>query len=511
MARSGGLLVLLLLVLHGSLLAWSGYSHSPAYSEVFQLPAGVSHLKLRRFDVFRVNPPLVRSVAAIPVVLAAPHTNWCAYEADPLTRCEYGVGLDFLTANDSRSIWLTTLARWACIPFSVAGGLVCFSWARRLYGLPSGFVALVLWITSPYVLGHAALMTADAHAAAMGVAAGYFYWRWLRKPSMAMAVVAGVVLGTAELAKLTLVVFYPLLPAMWGVYRFLDDERDTKRWIAEMGQLLTLMMVSILVINIGYGFEESGRRLGDFRFKSLVLTGCENVALAAKGGNRFTGTVWGALPVPLPANYLQGVDTQKADFERRPFSYMHGRWQRGGWWYFYFYALCVKVPLGTWCLVVLAIGGALSSRKYRANWADEIVVAMPIIAMFLLLTSQSGLSLHSRYVLPLLPFAFVWVSKVARAFDCGHVGIACLVSVCLGWTVGSSLYCYPHSLSYFNELVGGPRNGYRHLALSNSSWQQDLLHLKAWYDEHPEAKQMRIASCGPFDPRFAGLNSSCRL
>ena len=55
-----------LLTLHGSLLAWSAMQHSPVISEVNHLPAGLSHLYLGRFDLFRVNPPLVRTVAACP-------------------------------------------------------------------------------------------------------------------------------------------------------------------------------------------------------------------------------------------------------------------------------------------------------------------------------------------------------------------------------------------------------------------------------------------------------------
>ena len=36
--------------------------------------------------------------------------------------------------------------------------------------------------------------------------------------------------------------------------------------------------------------------------------------------------------------------------------------------------------------------------------------------------------------------------------------------------VGSSLAIYPHSLSYFNELAGGPTKGHYHLIDSNIDW-----------------------------------------
>lgn len=51
-----------------------------------------------------------------------------------------------------------------------------------------------------------------------------------------------------------------------------------------------------------------------------------------------------------------------------------------------------------------------------------------------------------------------------------------LVALC--WLVMSSLAIYPHSLSYFNESIGGPLNGPKHLLGSSVDWNQDLLYLK---------------------------------
>lgn len=50
------------------------------------------------------------------------------------------------------------------------------------------------------------------------------------------------------------------------------------------------------------------------------------------------------------------------------------------------------------------------------------------------------------------------------------------------WLVTSSLWLYPHSLSYFNEVIGGPLNGPRHLLGSNVDWGQDLRYVKWWLD-----------------------------
>ena len=56
-----------------------------------------------------------------------------------------------------------------------------------------------------------------------------------------------------------------------------------------------------------------------------------------------------------------------------------------------------------------------------------------------------------------------------------------------------------------NELVGGPRNGHAHLLDSNIAWGQDILYLKTWYDEHPEARPLHLAHYGFVDPHMVGI------
>jgi hypothetical protein len=47
-------------------------------------------------------------------------------------------------------------------------------------------------------------------------------------------------------------------------------------------------------------------------------------------------------------------------------------------------------------------------------------------------------------------------------------------------------------MSYFNELIGGPKNGPKHLLGSNVDWGQNLYFLKKWYNKHPEARPIKI-------------------
>ena len=117
---------------------------------------------------------------------------------------------------------------------------------------------------------------------------------------------------------------------------------------------------------------------------------------------------------------------------------------------------------------------------------DQIVLLAPALMVFALVSSQDGFSRHFRYVLPALPFAYIWMSKVAGWLRWDNKLGAAAVAACLAWSVGGSLTAFPYSMSYFNELAGGPPNGHRYMLHSSFGWSQDDFYLKRWLQSHPE-------------------------
>ena len=491
-----GLLVAAVVATHVILLAWGASSHSPTCDEIGHLPAGLSHWFFGNFELFRVNPPLVRMVATIPLVVAPPHATWRLRSLAPDRRPEFDLGKEMIQRNADGILWYFTFARWACIPFSVLGAWICFCWARELHGAAAGLTALTLWCLSPAILGHAQLITPDTAAAAMGVAASFMFRNWLLDPHPLRAFAAGVAMGLAELTKFTWIILFGLWPLLWLMSRIGNRSGQPKScWHKETTHIVFMLGLGVYLVNLGYGFEGTGTRLGDFQFVSRALgSPCRHEpGSGLVVGNRFAGSCLGDIPVPLPANYLKGIDLQKLDFERGYWSYLRGEWRYGGWWYYYLYALAIKVPLGTWVVVVLALGVAVFARGYNAGWRDELMLIAPIVVVLTLVSSQTGFNHHMRYVLPVFPFAFIWISKVERCVDLGHWKVAAVAGAALVWSVASSLYYYPHSLSYFNELVGGPKHGHEHLLNSNIDWGQDLLLLKKWLDNQPDVQPIGLA------------------
>ena len=504
--------VLLLLGVHATLLVWIAWRTSPNKTETAHVAAGLYSWQTNRFDVFNVNPPLVRAVATVPIVLCSPKYDWLLYSPVPRDRSEWSLGSAFIEANSNSIEWYFSVARSTCIPFCLIGGYACYRLAKELYGTVSGVCALALWCFSPILLGWGATICPDVAAAAFGVVAMHAMRQWLRRPCWDRALLAGLTLGLAGLTKFTLLVLYPLLPGLWLLYRLPECQQVHKwQWFREVAHISAIVALSVLVINVGYGFEGSFQRLGDYHFQTTTLTGYGSPDdIPREGANRFAGTWVGELPLPLPSNMVQGIDTQRYDFERGLPSYLRGEWADHGWWYYYLYALAIKEPLGTWCLVALAVGATIFGRGYSAPWRDEMIVLAPGLAILIFVSSQTGFSVHSRYIIPALPFLFVWTSRVGRVFEMRpftkkRLAMAAAVVLALTWSVGSSLWYYPHSLSYFNELVGGPMGGPRHLLDSNIDWGQDLFYLKDWLDRHPEVKLDGLAYFNSYPATLAGI------
>ncbi|QEG01910.1 Dolichyl-phosphate-mannose-protein mannosyltransferase [Stieleria maiorica] len=534
--RTYAVAMLALIVVHVSLLCYSAWIHSPTLDEPAHLASGVHLGRTGDYSLYRVNPPLVRLIAAVPALLLDCQVDWGRLATYAGTRSEFTVGEDFVRANGRRSLLYFRLGRVLLSCFSVVGAVTCFLWAKDLYSPRSGLVAASLWCFSPLILGHGALMTPDCAAAALFVLASYCFWRWLNVPCWKRALVTGCVLGVALLSKTTAVLLVGIWPAIWMVYRWCAEDRPSRDWWwREAKMIASILGIGLYLLNLGYLGKGTGTPLGEFRFVSAMLSGDER-----SEHNRFQNTIFAAVPVPLPADYVLGIDSQQNDFESlsRP-SYLRGKFQAKGWWYYYLYASLVKLPGGVLGLLGLTLVTMPFRRAHRVvDWRDHLVLLSPAIVIFIAASSKTGFSHHLRYVLPSFPFLYIWVSQCFAPHPCDrlatsrtddtmqsedhtagrHKGpaescyIVMAASALLAYSVVTSLWYFPHSLSYFNEFAGGPRNGAAHLLNSNIDWGQDLLNLEQWILESADPSDLPVhlafqSQYNPFDLDVRDIDS----
>jgi Dolichyl-phosphate-mannose-protein mannosyltransferase len=534
------------MTVHAGLLLVGIRWNFAVFDEGAHVPAGISHWQTGDFSLYRVNPPLGRMLAALPVLLVRPHSTYVHVNHQPGGRADWDVGRDFAELNAPRYFDLICLARLPGVLWSLLGAWIINRWCRELYGGWAGCLGVALWVFDPAVLAFAQVVTPDIPAAVAGILATYVFWRYLRSGSWALASWSGLLLGVAQLTKFTMVVLYGVWPLIALAYYLRREEgheaaapragtrengpdgactdpdagqeeassarsvhfkegRAASAWGRRALQALAIVLISLDAINLGYFFQDTCWQLGDFTFVSRSLTGTSSVPRFGEPANRFRSGWLGRLVVPLPAEYLQGIDAQRRDFESEYPSYLAGEWRNRGWWYYYLYALAVKEPLGTLTLIVWGLVLTITRHPSSARWEDELTLWLPAAVVLILVSSQTGFNHHMRYVLPAFPFVAVAPGKLGYFLRPGRPWSRLVILALLGWAVASSVRVCPHSMSYFNEVAGGPENGHNHLVDSNIDWGQDLLALRDWIREHPEARPFGLAYFHFLDPGLLGI------
>jgi hypothetical protein len=85
-----------------------------------------------------------------------------------------------------------------------------------------------------------------------------------------------------------------------------------------------------------------------------------------------------------------------------------------------------------------------------------------------------------------------------------------MLTILLVGTIAESLSVWPNYLAFFNQLVGGPRNGYQYLVDSSLDWGQDLPGLHQWLEKNAPAASgspVYLSYFGTGDPKFYGINA----
>lgn len=269
----------------------------------------------------------------------------------------------------------------------------------------------------------------------------------------------------------------------------IHDEGRSRSCYRDAVRLTVSFSLTLLIINFCYGFEGTGKQLGEFKFISRRMAGSDFNPSGT--GNRFESSLIGKIPVPLPREMLRGLDYLSWEFEKGMRCYLRGTWQHGGWWYFYLYAMAVKIPIGYWVLIVsgmlsLAFQVLMTGARFRLEWMPVLIATIFIV----LISSQIGFTHHVRYVLPAYGFLFLVASRVMAILP-ARFGIG-FAATCLSATVWFQATHLGMAHTFFNLAAGGPNNGWRHLSYSNVDWGQSTYRMVDWVKDHPDQRPMTV-------------------
>ena len=124
--------------------------------ESAHISAGLYHLETGRMDAYRVNPPLFRMLAAMPLLVDHPKIDWFSMTA-PHARSEYVYANNWIIDNLAQVPRQLRLARSVMLLFFLLGAWTIYRWTSELYGKAAAWLALALWSLSPDVITYSGI------------------------------------------------------------------------------------------------------------------------------------------------------------------------------------------------------------------------------------------------------------------------------------------------------------------------------------------------------------------
>jgi len=501
-------------LLHAVLAVTATAQKNVASDEIAHVTAGLAYNTRNDYRLQPENGNLPQRLAALPLTLAGrslPPTDWETWKTAHVW--QYGYNF-FYTSGLSTDEFLF-LGRGVIALVSAATALLVFFWSRTLFGWRGAFLSLTLFIFCPAFLAHGALTTSDVVMTFFFFASVWAWWSHLENPGFGGALLSAITLGLAFVAKFSAV----LLPPMLGLAALVWACGEARRqgWGPPLTRLArtTGLHVAItwLTIWLFYGFRFSAfaPALADGASFNhgwgFVLT---DLGLSAK--IIWTLQEWRV----LPEAFLYGF-AFVLQFAQARGAFLNGDYSTNGWVSFFPIAFLIKTTLPL--LILLALGIVCAGRKALAAGTHATLARLrpltPLAALFAIYWATSltsHLNIGHRHILPTYPVLFIAAGWLGRFIALRRLIVATLITGLALWHIGVSGSARPNYLAYFNELVGGSKNGSRHLVDSSLDWGQDLPGVKHWLDAHARPNEPVFMSYfGTGDPTYEGMPLVRRL
>lgn len=477
----------ILLFIFAILVISSMRVHSGTADEIaHHIPVGVILWEKGDFKMDTSQPPLARYIMALPVILFL-KPNLPADKAVWRIEDRSIFGKDFFFKYNQNSRQILFWARLAILLVGIFGAVVVFIWAKSLYGLNSGILALFFYCFSVETIAHSGLATTDMTSACFILLSLYSFWRFLNKPSGLNLILAAIALGLAQLSKYTAVILY----LFYAVFIF------TRRKEGVTLRILGLFLLSLVVVWAGYGFSFTPLLKYTLRSQEkLELITAALVGLQGITHSRLEYLLFN-LSVPL-GEHLLGVLGVARHSHLGHGMFFLGEYSSFGSKIYFAVSLFIKTQIP---LLIFFLMGLRSGSKDKFVKKTTIYIACAI-AVFFIAASFSKLKLGHRYILMIYPLIFIIAGKSAEWFKVK--GLRLWLIITLAWYALAAILVWPNYLSYFNEFIGGPDNGWKYLRDSNIDWGQNLPQLAGYIRDH-NIQEVTLEYFGQDEPSIYGI------
>lgn len=157
------------LVFAAACLSYSAWYQAPVNDEFGHFYAGLRYWQFGDTSTFKVNSPLLRSLATLPAYLAGMSCGEVEMVSNSLgyNRPEFLAGRRLFIADPPRFQFWLSVGRMLVVTVTLCGGVLLYGWGKSLGGRLAGVLAAGLWFAQPQVLAHGGLITGDVFCAVL--------------------------------------------------------------------------------------------------------------------------------------------------------------------------------------------------------------------------------------------------------------------------------------------------------------------------------------------------------
>lgn len=522
----------------------SMWNDSIIMDESPHITAGYSYLTHKDMRINPEHPPLIKDIAALPLLFM--HLNFPdkGPEWNKNINDQWALGTQFLYESGNNPDKIIFWGRMGPILVMILLGFFIFKWTREEFGDKTALMALLLYSFSPTILAHGRFVTTDIGAAAGTFISLYYFVKFLRNNTPKHFAFSALTFGLAILAKFSTFLLFPYFGLLALVYGFIQFDAPFKKKIwnsFKNGVMSALIIIAGFIFVVWPVYQFHVWNYPPERQKSDMTT-----VLASYGNRTIADTaIWMSdKPLLRPfAQYAFGLMMVSQRATGGNTTYFQGEVSAAGWKSYFPIIYIFKEPLANHIMILIALYGffklflANAARRKREepsiaasfiHWTKNSyheVAMLGFIAMYWIVTFRSNLNIGVRHIIPTFPFVYVLISAkinkwtvmkngetitTTKSFDeiknsiKSYVKIFArhmIIFVLLLWYVLSTISVFPSFLAYFNELAGGPSNGYKHAVDSNLDWGQDLKRLTQ-YVEKNNIDKIAVDYFGGGSPRY---------
>ena len=504
---------------------------SPTYDEPLKATAVWTQRYMADYRVSPEDPPLWYSIPALAyspnsITIDASDFLWRSLPSMPSNRWTWSGRTLFNTrGNDGQEI--VQKARGLMVFFGLALGMLIAIWAWQLGGWIAAIAALMIYVFDPNFLAHAPLIKSDVALAMFYLGTFWAVWlvgrrvTWTRLISFVFPAAVGCVKFSGLLALcivIALLLLRALLSESWPCFGR-DLGSRLPRLLAAMVLSLLCVLAAWATIWATYHFRYSATPDPTIQLDTGIwLKQLENLE-REQNPDAYKTKPWTApLSVKaalfaetkhlLPQAYCNGFVAIVSSLVGNA-TFLCGKINLTGWWYYFPCALVFKSPLATLLAMAVAPLALFSSLRFgreqssRTSWSVVCLLLPPSVFLGLAMAGRCQIGL--RHILCVFPFLFIALGLALTQIWKGWKRPGQYAIVILGLAlVAESLWAYPNYLAFFNVAAGGARGGFKLLSDSNLDWGQDLLAVQKWQKAHPQDR-LYLAYFGMADPAFYGI------